>query len=84
MWKRLMNWITKAPVELGINPRTVVGLKEWESQRAWCQTVEGVFKGHQFSDDPTRGAKCNRCGRQLSWDELLNQQVCPACGMDLA
>ncbi len=85
MWKRLMDWITRAPVETGINPRTVVGLKEWgETQRSWCQDVEGIFKGHQFSKDPKKGARCNRCGRQIGWEELLNTQTCPTCGMALA
>ncbi len=90
MWGRLIKWIERAPVETNITAKTVVLLKEWDTQRAWAQTVQGIFQDYQFSKDPARGARCNRCGAQISWDEMVagamhsEAATCPKCGLPLA
>jgi hypothetical protein len=84
-WERIKKWLASAPVEVGISPKAVVAFKEWTSQRAWCQTVEStLWKEVQYSKDPKKGARCNRCGASIGWEELLTTRACSACGMELA
>jgi hypothetical protein len=89
MWKRLIKWLETAPVELNINAKTVVTLKEWETTRGWSHLVEAIFRDYHISKNPKRGGNCNRCGRMVSWDEMIEKispagdSICPYCGMPL-
>lgn len=84
-WERLRRWLETVPVETGVHPHMVIAFKEWATQRAWCMSVESVTKyGFQYSEDPAKGARCNRCGAQISWEEIIFSRVCGQCGMELS
>lgn len=90
MWTRLIKWLERSPVELGINGHTVVTLKEWDTQRGWSHEVATIFRDYWKSKNPERGGKCNRCGHMVSWNEMIHGvdtsgiALCPKCGMPLA
>jgi len=80
VYDRLMRWATQQHIP----PKTGVIIRETNTMRGWKTTVGALLKGFQFSRDPKKGGRCPRCGRMLSWDEVLHRSVCPECGEGLA
>ena len=80
MYDRLLRWIMKSSIESSVE----FTLREVSSMRGWRMTAGAMCSGHQYSNDPSRGGKCPRCGTQVSWDEVLHQGLCPKCGRGIS